>query len=132
MQPDSVTQTVRLVLGSTPGLDLAFIFGSFATGQAHEHSDIDIAVRGHEILTPQAKLALIGDLAEATGRAVDLVDLRSAGGALLGQILQSGVRVLGSDTAHAELLSRHWTDEADFGLAMRTMLSERTRAWTTA
>ena len=131
MQSEAVIQAVRDVLVHTQGLSLGFVFGSFATGLAREHSDIDVAVCGPRPLTPAAKLALVGDLAEATGRAVDLVDLCTAGGALLGQILQGGIRVLGSDAAHAELLSRHWIDEADFGSSIQMMLRERRQAWTT-
>jgi predicted nucleotidyltransferase len=131
MQTDPVVQAVREVLGRTDGLSLGFVFGSFASGCAREHSDVDVAVRGAGPLAPAAKLALVGDLAQATGRPVDLVDLCTAGGALLGQILQHGVRVLGSEADHAELLSRHWIDEADFGPSIQMMLRERRHAWTT-
>lgn len=132
MEYEPVIQAVRDVISRCEGLELAFVFGSFATGRARDTSDIDVAVRGRQPLTPAAKLALVGDLAEATGRAVDLVDLRKTGGPLLGQILQSGVRILGSDAAHAELLSRHLTDEADFGPVVQRMLSERRQLWTAA
>ena len=59
-------------------------------------------------------MALIGDLADATGRPVDLVDLRTVGEPLLGQILSHGLRLLGSTEAHGCLLSRHLIDAADF------------------
>lgn len=130
MHAEPVIEAVRDVLGRTEGLRVGFVFGSFATGKAREHSDVDVAVRGSGALSPAAKLALVGDLAQATGRPVDLVDLCTAGGALLGQILQRGIRVLGSDAAHAELLSRHWIDDADFGPSAQMILRERRQSWT--
>ena len=51
-------------------------------------------------------MTLIGDLAEALGRPVDLIDLRSVGEPLLGQILAHGVRLRGSASAQAALVNR--------------------------
>jgi predicted nucleotidyltransferase len=37
------------VLGKVPGIEAAFVFGSFATGTAREDSDIDVLVFGDRI-----------------------------------------------------------------------------------
>lgn len=59
--------------GNQYGVDRAYIFGSLSCpGRFRESSDIDIAV---EQMAPSAFFALIGQLAEAFRRDVDLVEL---------------------------------------------------------
>lgn len=124
---DSIKSTVLHVLGDA--VRLAIVFGSCATGKARPDSDLDIAVDAGQTLTPVQHLALIGALAELTGRPVDLVDLRSAGEPLLGQILQLGQRIHGSDEAFAYYLTQHMTDMADFVPLQQRILKERRQAW---
>jgi hypothetical protein len=80
-------------------------------------------------LTAITKIALIEKLAEATGLPIDLIDLKHAGEPLLGQILKHGIRLLGSDTNYAALLTRHVFDAADFLPYRDRILSERRLAW---
>lgn len=56
----------------------------------------------------------MAEIAECTGHPVDLVDPRITGEPLLGQILKYGKRILGKDSAYAELIKRHVFDEAAF------------------
>jgi hypothetical protein len=60
---------------------------------------------------------------------VDLIDLKRTGEPLLGQILKHGVRLMGSDTDYAALLTRHLFDAADFLPYRNRILAERRRAW---
>ena len=76
------------------------------------------------------KMQLIEALTLATGRPVDLIDLKTAGVPLLGQILATGRRILGSNADHAALLRRHLFDAADFQPYVERMLRERRQAWT--
>lgn len=115
-------------LAHLPGLKLAILFGSAATGGMRPDSDIDLAVLTEAELEADQKMALIGDIAEATGRTVDLVDLRRAGEPLLGQILK-GIRLVGSDNDHAELALRHLYANEDFMPYVRRILEERRRSW---
>lgn len=108
---------------------LVIIFGSLATGTANAGSDLDIAIDTGRPLTAVEKIALIDDLAEKTGRPIDLVDIQTVGEPLLGQILLHGKRILGSDTDYARLLSRHLFDQADFMPYRNRILAERRRAW---
>ena len=110
-------------------LELAFVFGSVAQGMARADSDLDLAVQAAQPLAASQKLALIGDLAEATGRPVDLIDLRTVGEPLLGQILAHGHRLLGSVDAHGRLLSRQLLDASDFLPYAQRIVDERRRAW---
>lgn len=106
MPASKVAQVLRDALALHPDLQLAIVFGSVARGSERADSDVDIAVQAAKALDAQRRIQLVGDIALATGRAVDLVDLRTAGGPLLGQILSGGQRLLGSDEAFGTLLSR--------------------------
>lgn len=120
---------IRHVLAQHGGIRLAILFGSLAKGRATPESDLDLAVLMDAPLSAEVKMALIGDLSQAIGRPVDLIDLRVTGESILGQVLKHGVRLLGSDTDYAELLKRHLFDEADFMPYRRRILAERRRAW---
>ena len=122
-------EQLRSVLSSFPHIELALLFGSVARGQAHAQSDIDLAVAARRALTAAQKIALIEALAECTGRPIDLIDLRTAGEPLLGQILRHGRRLLGSDTAYGQLISRHLFEQADFMPYRARVLAERRAAW---
>ena len=121
--------TILEALRSHPQIRLAILFGSVAAGCANRDSDIDLAVAADQALDADEKMALIADLAVATGRPVDLVDLNTVGEPLLGQILKYGKRLLGSDERYARLLTRHLIDEADFMPYYRRVLAERRQAW---
>ncbi|HET7266495.1 MAG TPA: nucleotidyltransferase domain-containing protein [Oleiagrimonas sp.] len=119
----------RAALASHPEIKLAIVFGSVASGRARADSDIDIAVQADKPLTAQQTTALVEDLALATGRAVDLIDLRRTGEPLLGEILRHGQRIVGSDHDLAELRLRHVYFNEDFMPYVRRMLEERNRRW---
>ena len=120
---------IQQVLAQHGGIRMAILFGSLAKAQATPQSDLDLAIQMDAPLTAEAKMALIGELSQAIGRPVDLIDLRVAGEPLLGQILKHGARLLGSDSDYAELLKRHLFEEADFMPYRRRILAERRQAW---
>lgn len=129
MKPIPQIDAIAAVLDRHPELELAIAFGSLAGGRHRPDSDLDLAVQGPAVLDATAKMALIAELAAATGRAVDLVDLRRAGEPLLGQVLRHGRRLRGSDAAFAALLHRHLLDAADFMPYVQRMLAERRAQW---
>ena len=100
-----------------------------AAGEERSESDLDLAVDAGKPFGVEARIALIGELAEATGRPVDLVDLCSVGEPLLGQIVVHGKRLMGDDVAYAGLIRRHLFEEADFMPYYRRVLAERRQAW---
>jgi predicted nucleotidyltransferase len=116
-------------LKNHPEVKLAVLFGSLASGRGGPDSDVDVAVMGPLPLTAEQKYALMGDLAESSGRPVDLVDLQTAGEPILGQILRYGQRLIGDDETWAALLSRHLLDAADFMPYVDRALEERRRRW---
>lgn len=123
-------EKIQSVLAEHPEIQLAYLFGSMAAGSATATSDADLAVQTYSPLTVEAKISLVEEIAIATGRPVDLIDLRKTGEPLLGQILQHGIRLKGDDTLHAELMRRHIFDSEDFLPYVRRMLAERRQSWT--
>lgn len=120
---------LRRILTGHPDIRLAVLFGSLATGRVNADSDVDLAISTGRPLTAPEKMMLIEELAEATGRAVDLIDLHIVGQPLLGQILKQGRRILGSSHDYAEIIKRHLFEKADFMPYQRRILAQRRRAW---
>ena len=66
---------------------LALLFGSRARGDAHEASDVDVA-----LLAPAADLLEIGaQLSQASGLEVDVISLADPGVPLLDELLRDAV-----------------------------------------
>ena len=112
-----------------PQIALAVVFGSIAMGRQRADSDLDIAVAAKQALTVDEKIALVGALADCTGRTIDLIDLNVVSEPLLGQIVRHGRRLMGSDTLYGELISRHLFEQADFMPYRTRLLAERRMAW---
>lgn len=129
MVDSPVIAVLQDALTRLPGLELAIVFGSVARAAEHPGSDVDLAIQTAAPLDTRLKMMLVAELADATGRAIDLIDLRTVGEPLLGQILSRGRRLLGSDEAFARLLSRHLIDAADFLPYAERIVDERRRAW---
>jgi len=120
---------LRQVLARFPDLVLGLVFGSVAQGRQRPDSDLDIAVQAKQAFTVEEKTALIEALAQSTGRPIDLIDLKVVAEPLLGQILRHGRRLFGSNTAYAQLISRHLFEQADFMPYRSRILAERRAAW---
>ena len=126
---DDTVDQLSAVLSAFPQIELAVLFGSVARGGERPGSDIDIAVAARRALSITEKIALVEALALRTGRPIDLVDLRTVSEPLLGQVLRHGRRLLGSDRAYGELISRHLFEQADFMPYRARVLAERRAAW---
>ena len=124
-----IDDQLREVLSGFPQITLAILFGSVASGKAHAQSDLDLAVIAAKPLQAAEKIQIIEALAMATGRPIDLVDVYFAPQPLLGQVFKHGRRILGSDTAYAQLLYRQLIEQADFAPLQNRILSERRAAW---
>ncbi len=125
----SVDTLLQGVLAQFPALVLALVFGSVAEGRERADSDLDIAVAADKPLTAVEKMNIISALAEQTGRPVDLIDLSGVAEPLLGQIVRHGRRLLGSDGAYGNLISKHLFEQADFMPYRNRVLAERRAAW---
>jgi predicted nucleotidyltransferase len=128
-KPKSIDEELRGVLVDFPQITLAILFGSVAKGTANAQSDLDLGVIAARPFDAAEKIQIIEALAAATGRPIDLVDLSPAPEPLLGQVLEHGRRILGSDVDYAKLLYRHLVEQADFVPLQNRILSERRMAW---
>ena len=124
-----IDNILRDVLSQFPDLELAILFVSVACDRARIDSDLDIAVSGKKLLGVDEHVQIISALANATGRPIDLIDLKVVGVPLLGQILKYGRRLFGSDTLYGQLISRNLFDQADFMPYHNRILTERRLKW---
>ena len=69
---DKAELDLALALLQRLGAREIYLFGSMARGDADDHSDWDLAVRG---LPAQAYFPALGKLSDAMSRTVDLIDL---------------------------------------------------------
>lgn len=130
MMKENEKQNVTRLLRAHEGIEAAWVFGSVASGSAGASSDLDVGVLGTSPLAAEEKKALIEQLAQAIGRPVDLIDLQSSRGPIVGRILQEGTRLFCDDTTLcAELLKRWWLDRADWLPYRRRILNTRRDQW---
>ena len=82
-----------------PQVAFAVIFGSFARGNPHAGSDVDVALGFGPDRRPAAREigAIVSRLEEATGRDVDVIILDDAPPALAYRVFRDGVVVLARD-----------------------------------
>ncbi|MEZ5486120.1 MAG: nucleotidyltransferase domain-containing protein [Steroidobacteraceae bacterium] len=118
-------------LGAEPDIVVAMVFGSAADDRLRPDSDVDVAVLADAPLSTARRQALIAQLAEEFGRPVDLVDMRTAGPVVLGEVLAKGRRLVCRDvSAYAAILARTLLDAADFLPYRQRILRERRMSWT--
>lgn len=109
---------------------LAILFGSAASGRQTFESDVDVAVAARHPLSVSERMALVSEIANATGRAVDLVDLTNASGPIVNRVLATGRVLFCTDRAlYAEIIKRALFDEADLAPYRRRILAERRKEW---
>ena len=130
LEPNSELIRVAEALSADPALLLAVAFGSASKGGARPDSDIDIAVLSQGPLTSERREQTIRRIAEATGRPVDLVDLRSAGVAILRTVLTEGRTLLCRDQrARERLITTMLADVEDFLPLRQRLIKERRDRW---
>ncbi len=113
---EEVVQRVREIVEADPDLQAAWLFGSFARGEAHAGSDVDVA-----ILTADGPPKTLDDLpvdledaiAEATGRPVQIVHMRGAPSDLVHRIMAEGILLLDRDRSarirfEVDARNRYW------------------------
>lgn len=108
---------------------MAAVFGSVAMGTATESSDVDVAVLAKAPLTAEDTISLIESIAIATGRAVDLIDLRKAGQPVLGEIVAHGTQIIGNRSHWGDIVYRNLMDQEDFVPLQQRILEGRRKAW---
>lgn len=110
----SIRDTVADTLADHP-VSVAFLFGSWARGESHNRSDIDVAVafEAGRSGSPDSRLSLGADLALALETDdVDVIDLRAASPALVRAVFREGDRLVGTE-AEARWLHDALLEDAD-------------------
>ncbi len=103
--PNSDDRPIRDIVAETlidHPVSVGYLFGSLARGEAHDQSDIDVAVAFEDDQSSglTARLALGADLALALGTDdVDVVDLEAAPSSLVRVVFRDGDRLVGSESA---------------------------------
>lgn len=107
-----LTRCVEHLKAALPGLQAVYLFGSQATEDASEGSDVDLAVLLLPPLAADRRWELMGRLADLLDQDVDLVDLRRASTIMQHQIVQDGKRLwsrnLDTDEFELTVLSEYW------------------------
>ena len=117
-------------LGGERDLRVAIVFGSVASGAAGFDSDVDVAVMMERRMSGERRMALLQLIEAATGRPVDLVDLRDAGVAVMRAALNDGRVLVCRDPRDLDMLrSKMVTDAEDFLPGLERLLAERRRTW---
>lgn len=121
-----ITAGAKEILQAEPGLRLAILYGSAATGQLRADSDVDIALLFNHSLGADQKMELIMRLESELRRDVDLVDLFALNGTILKQVLRKGqVLVQSQSGVLAGLIQRMIYNQADMMPYVTRTLIER-------
>lgn len=117
---------LQLILEDDSDIDLAILFGSFAEGRSGPASDLDIAVSCGGAMTPERRQQLSDRIAGMTGRTVDIIDLATTGGALLGRVLRHGRTLVDRRAGARGLLYERLLDwQEDLRPAVEDMMTQR-------
>ena len=90
---ESLRQTILSVLKKQP-IQRAAVFGSFARGEEHAHSDIDLLIEYSARHTLFDILRLENELSEATSRKVDIVEYAAIKPTIKERILSQAITIL--------------------------------------
>ena len=84
---------VAVVRARFPQAMAVYAFGSQVQGNAHDSSDLDLAVLVAGYADPLALWDASGELADIAGCPVDLLDLRAASTVMQYQVITTGLRL---------------------------------------
>lgn len=121
-----IERVIRVLRGH--GIAYALLFGSSARDALAFDSDIDVAVSAAGRLTGEQRYRLIGELASVTGRPIDLIDLKTARGALFAHALRGRELFCDSVRVKGETLYRRVSlVEEDLEYSRRTFAMAQPR-----
>lgn len=122
----NIEKEILVVLAGESGLQTAILYGSQAAGNAHENSDVDLAVLYDHELGGQEFLSLKLRLENVLKKEVDLVDLYRLHGTILKKILTKGKVLQGKGSARlGQLVVRMIYNQEDMMPYYNRSLEER-------
>jgi predicted nucleotidyltransferase len=121
-------EPIKGILQGVPGLQVAILYGSAASGKMRADSDVDIALLFGAPMDAGRKMELISQLGSTLQRDVDLIDLFALNGTILKQVLRNGrVLIQTEPGALAKLAQRMIYNQADMMPYVSRTLIERQR-----
>lgn len=75
------------------------------------------------------KQQLIGDIGAEFGRPVDVVDLESANGAILGRVFMEGIRLIDDVVVRERVIARRANWQTDVAPYLERLRAERRAQW---
>ena len=92
-KPADLLSAIKNYLSHRDDVQLAFVYGSAASGRLRPDSDVDLAVCGNAPFPVEQRIAIAADIEDIVCRPVDLLDLHTAEGLILYQAVVYGVVV---------------------------------------
>ncbi len=105
----------------------AVMYGSAAKDHLTEYSDVDIAIASDKEFEIEQLEEISEALEEVCGRAIDLVDMGSAGSALIQEILSEGIVLRNDPDIYAKVTKLIWYDESAIGNGSRSHTKQKRR-----
>ena len=105
-----------------PGIELVYLFGSFADGSATAASDVDVAFLSSEKIDALVRYTAAQKLANQLNRNVDLVDLFSAGAEISREAAGKGRLIFGDRDQADEFEVRVMRDYQDYRYCMNDQI----------
>jgi len=126
-----IVNTLKQWLNDQPDIELAILFGSYATGKATELSDVDVAIQlaAGQCFEAADKVRYLDTLSGLLHKNIDLVDLRVVGQPLLSQIMKYGQCLVGDPQTFGLLAVRNVNSAQDFMPNIEQMLMDRRERW---
>ncbi|MGL6212513.1 type VII toxin-antitoxin system MntA family adenylyltransferase antitoxin [Billgrantia desiderata] len=121
---NALAAVVKYLVSALPELQAVYLYGSQATGQATQDSDVDLALLLPSAMAPEQRWQINGEVAERLRADVDLVDLRRSSTALQYQVVTEGRKLWqhgnSSDEFELMVLSEYW----DLAIQRRELIED--------
>lgn len=124
-----VANQIATLFAQRADIRLAYLFGSLARGTATPASDADVAISLGRPMSASAKMQIIGDVGALLGRPVDLIDLETANGTLLGRIFKEGIRLIDDVAVRERVAASRANWQTDVAPYVERLRAERRAAW---
>jgi len=120
-------RVISSVRNKIPSVKLIYLFGSFASGEQHANSDLDIAILPITALDNLTRWQIAQDLACELDIDVDLIDLNTASTVLCQQVITQGQLLWGNandDVFTVKTMSMYQHLQAERALILKDLMTE--------
>jgi uncharacterized protein len=122
----AIEDSIVAALSSERDVVIAWVYGSVAAGKHRDDSDLDLALMGRHPFTAERLVELADKTGRVARREVDIVDMSTAHGTILEEVLTRGVRISCADKGLYEALTKRFIyEQADFMPLYQRLLRER-------